>query len=55
MQGFYLFVLPFLDRVGDKAGLFMSIRDVVMLFLKNFQGVMDRFSLRGGVGMWHDE
>jgi hypothetical protein len=33
----------------------MGIRNMVVLFLKNFQGVVDGFSLRGGVGMWHGE
>ena len=29
------------------------IADPYSAFLKYFQGVMDRFSLRRGVGMWH--
>jgi hypothetical protein len=55
MQGFNLFVLPFLDRVRNKAGLFMGIRLMVMLLLEHLEGIVDGFSLGVGVGMWHDD
>ena len=50
--GFNLFVFPFLDRIRNKARLFMGIRLVVMRFLEYLKGVVDGFSLRMGVGMW---
>ena len=34
MPGFNLFVFPFLDRIRNKARLFMGIRLVVMRFLE---------------------
>ena len=55
MPGFNLFVFPFLDRIRNKACLFMGIRLVVMTFLEHLKGVVDGFSLRVGVGMWHDD
>jgi hypothetical protein len=55
MQGFNLFMLPFLDRVRNKPSLFMGIRLVVVRLLENLKGLVDRFRLRVGVGVWHGE
>lgn len=53
MEGFNLFMLPFLDGVRDKASLFVGIRLMVMRLLENLKGLVDGFSLR--VGMLHDD
>lgn len=55
MPGFNLFMLPVLDGVRDKARLFMGIRLVVMHFLEHLEGVVDGFSFRVGVGVWHGD
>lgn len=53
MLSFNFFVLPILDRVRNKAGLFMGIRLMVMRFLENIEGIMDGFCLRVRVLMGH--
>lgn len=55
MQRFNLFMLPFLDRIRNKASLFMGVRLMVVRLLENLKGFVDGFSLRVGVGMWHSE
>jgi hypothetical protein len=55
MQGFNLFMLPFLDGVRDKASLFVCIRLVVMRLLENLKGLVDGFSLGVGVSVWHGD
>ncbi len=55
MQGFNLFMLPFLDGVRNKASLFMGIRLMVVRLLENLKGLVNGFRLRVGVGMWHGE
>lgn len=55
MQGFNLFMLPFLDRIRNKASLFMGVRLMVVRLLENLKGFVDGFSLRVGVGMRHGD
>ena len=55
MHLFNLLMLPFLDRVRDKAGFFVGFGEVVMLFLVVFQRIMNGFGLGGGVRMRHDQ
>jgi hypothetical protein len=52
---FDFFMLPFLDRVGNEARLFMGIRVMEVLFLEMLEGIMDGFGLGGGVSVGHED
>jgi hypothetical protein len=49
----HFLVFPFLDGIGNQAGLFVGIRLVMVFFREMFDGFVDRFGLVVGVRVGH--